>query len=229
MKGIFEGQLAIEAATVQLNYTTIRSPIAGVTGFRLVDVGNIAHATDQTGIMIINQVQPIAVVFTAPENQLPAIRTALQTGPVPTWAYTSDGKELGKGELKLTDNQIDQASGTIHLKATFANADNKLWPGLSVTTRIQTGTMKNVLVVPDGGVQRGPEGLYAYVVGQDDKAVMKRLKVGPIADGMAVIEDGLAEGDKVVTSGTYRVQPGGRVTVLSADASAATPQTAKAE
>ncbi len=207
---------AIEAAAVQLAYTTIKSPIAGVTGFRLVDVGNIVHAADQTGIMIVNQMQPIAVMFTAPENQLPQIKTALEAGPVPAWAYSSDGAtELAQGTLKLIDNQIDQASGTIHLKASFANDKGKLWPGLSVTTRLQVGTLRDVLVVPDSAVQRGPDGLYAYVVGADDKAQLKKLKVGRIADGRAVIEDGLADGDRVVTSGHYRVQDGGALAILA--------------
>ena len=221
---------AIEAASVQLSYTTIKSPIAGVTGFRLVDVGNIVHAADQTGIMVVNQVLPIAVVFTAPESRLPAIRTALESGSVPAWAYSSDGAaELGRGILKLTDNQIDQASGTIHLKAAFPNGNQKLWPGLSVTTRLQVGTIHNALVVPDSAVQRGPAGLYAYVVGPDDKAQLRKLKVGRISDNLAVIEDGLVDGDRVVTSGHYRVQDGGGLEVLADAAPEQSRQHAKAE
>lgn len=221
---------AIEAASVQLAYTTIKSPIAGVTGFRLIDVGNIVHASDQTGIMVVNQVQPIAVIFTAPENQLPQIKSALEAGSVPTWAYSSDGSvQLGQGTLKLTDNQIDQASGTIHLKAAFANHEENLWPGLSVTMRVQVGLLKNVLVVPESAVQRGPDGLYAYAVGPDERAELKKLKVGLITDGLAVIEDGLSDGERVVISGHYRVQDGGGLTILDASSSAQSGQQARAE
>src|SRR4029079_847163 len=124
-------------AKVQLAYTTITSPLAGRAGFRLVDRGNIVHASDQTGILTITQVQPISVVFTAPEQQLPAISEALKSGPLKVIAYSSDGKaQLGEGTLTLMDNQVDTASGTIRLKASFDNADDALWPGLSVTTRL---------------------------------------------------------------------------------------------
>jgi multidrug efflux system membrane fusion protein len=206
---------AIESAKVQLAYTTIRSPLTGRAGFRQVDPGNIVHAGDQSGILTITQVQPISVVFTAPELQLPAINEALRSGALKVTALSSDGqKRLGDGTLKLVDNQVDTASGTIKLKASFPNQDNALWPGLSVTTRLLVSTARNVVVVPDNAVQRGPNGLFAYVVTSDDKAELRDLKVGRIADGQALIEQGLSAGERIITAGHYRVQPGGAVEVV---------------
>ena len=209
-------QAAIESAKVQLAYTTIRSPLSGRAGFRLIDPGNIVHANDQTGMLTVTQLQPITVVFTAPEQQLPAIAEALKQGPLPTTAFSSDGqKRLAEGTLTLIDNQVDTASGTIKLKATFDNPDNALWPGLSVSTRLLVRTIKSVVVIPDTAVQRGPSGLYAYVVTPDDRAELRNLKVGLIGDGQAVIEAGLEPGERVITSGHYRVLPGGHVEVLA--------------
>jgi multidrug efflux system membrane fusion protein len=206
---------AIDSARVQLNYTTIKSPISGRAGFRLIDPGNIVHAADQTGVLTITQVEPIAVIFTAPEQQLPDINDALKSGPLKVTAFSSDGrKRLGEGSLRLIDNQVDPASGTIKLKASFPNQDHALWPGLSVTTRLLVSTAKNVVVVPDSAVQRGPNGLYAYVVTADNKAELRYLKVDRIADGLALVSQGLKPGERIVTSGHYRVQPGGPVQVL---------------
>lgn len=208
-------QAAIDSANVQLAYTTIKSPLTGRAGFRLVDPGNIVHATDQNGVLTITQLQPISVVFTAPEQQLPAISEAMKSGPLKVTAYSSDGaKALGDGTLKLIDNQVDTASGTIRLKASFDNADDALWPGLSVSTRLLVTTMKNVIVVPDSAVQRGPNGLYAYVVTPASKAEMRDLKVPRIEGSLALVEQGLAAGERIITSGHYRVQPGGPVQVL---------------
>jgi multidrug efflux system membrane fusion protein len=208
-------QAAIDSARVQLAYTTIKSPLTGRAGFRLVDPGNIVHANDQTGILTITQLQPISVVFTAPEQQLPAINDALASGPLKVTAYSSDGKRrLGEGTLKLLDNQVDPASGTIRLKASFDNPDNALWPGLSVTTRLLVRTLKDVVVVPDAAVQRGPNGLYAYVVTPASSAELRDIKVGQIEGGLALVEQGLSPGERIVTSGHYRVQPGGPVRVL---------------
>jgi multidrug efflux system membrane fusion protein len=207
---------AIDSAKVQLEYTTIKAPLSGRAGFRLVDPGNIVHAADQTGILTITQVQPIAVIFTAPEQELPDINDALKNGPLQVSAFSSDGrKRLGEGTLKLVDNQVDPASGTIRLKASFPNQDNALWPGLSVTTRLLVSTARNVVVVPDSAVQRGPNGLYAYVVAADNRAELRDLKVERIADGQALVAQGLSPGERIVTSGHYRVQPGGSVQVMS--------------
>jgi membrane fusion protein, multidrug efflux system len=208
-------QASIESARVQLAYTTIRSPLTGRAGFRLVDPGNIVHASDQNGILTITQLQPISVIFTAPEQQLPAINEALTSGPLNVTAYTSDGKKrLGEGTLKLLDNQVDTASGTIRLKASFDNPDNALWPGLSVSTRLLVATIKDVVVVADSAVQRGPNGLFAYVVTAASTAELRDLEVSRIVDGRALVEQGLSPGERIVTSGHYRVQPNGPVQIL---------------
>jgi len=206
---------AIDSAKVQLDYTTIRSPLTGRAGFRLVDPGNIVHANDQNGMLTITQLQPISVIFTAPEDQLPAINDELKSGPLKLSAFSSDGKRLlGEGTLKLLDNQVDPASGTIRMKASFDNRDNALWPGLSVTTRLLLKTLKDVVVVPDAAVQRGPNGLYVYVVTAQSRALLREVKVSRIEDGLALVDSGLAAGERIVTSGHYRVQPGGPVQVL---------------
>jgi len=210
-------EAAIASAQVQLDYTTIRSPLTGRAGFRLVDAGNIVHANDQNGILTITQLQPISVVFTAPEGQLPAISAALKSASLPVSAMSSDGKKtLGEGTLKLIDNQVDTASGTIRLKATFANKDGALWPGLSVTTRLLVNTINDAVVVPDSAVQRGPNGLFAYVVGADGKAEFRSLTVGRIEAGQALVAAGLAPGERIVISGHYRVQPGGALRIVDA-------------
>jgi multidrug efflux system membrane fusion protein len=206
---------AIDSAKVQLDYTTIRSPLTGRAGFRLVDPGNIVHANDQNGMLTITQLQPISVVFTAPEDQLPTINEELKSGPLKVSAYSSDGKRLlGEGTLKLLDNQVDPASGTIRMKAIFDNPDNALWPGLSVTTRLLVKTLNGVVVVPDAAVQRGPNGLYVYVVTNQSRAELREVKVSRIEGGLALVDSGLAAGERIVTSGHYRVQPGGPVQVL---------------
>jgi multidrug efflux system membrane fusion protein len=211
-------QAAIESAKVQLAYTTIKAPLTGRAGFRLVDPGNIVHANDQNGVLTITQLSPISVIFTAPEGQLPAIRAALKSGPLQVTALTSDSKHvLAEGTLSLIDNQVDTASGTIRLKASFDNADNALWPGLSVSTRLHISTVRNAVAVPDSAVQRGPNGPFVYVVASDGKAQLRSTDLGPIQDGWAVIERGLKPGERIITSGQYRVQPGALVEVLPDD------------
>ncbi|MBS0232125.1 MAG: efflux RND transporter periplasmic adaptor subunit [Proteobacteria bacterium] len=205
-------QGAIDDDKVQLAYTTIKAPISGRIGFRLVDQGNIIHATDTGGVATIQQIQPIAVIFTEPEEQLPRILDKLKGGALPVEAYTSDRKRLlGRGELSLVDNQVDMTTGTIKLKAKFANGEKVLWPGLSVSTRLLINTEKNVVVIPDAAVQRGPDKLFAYVVGSNDKVQQRNLVVGEIQDGQAVIRSGVKPGERVVTSGYYRLQPGSKV------------------
>ena len=202
-------QAAIDNAQTQLSYTTIRSPLTGKTGFRLIDPGNIVHATDQTGIVTIVKLQPISVVFTAPEENIGQINRALAAGNVPVIALSSDGtKILGQGHLALVDNQVDQASGTIRMKATFKNEDNALWPGLSVATRLLVDTRKNVLVVPNDAIQHGQNGLYAFVVGKDNKVDKHDIKVGDEGATQSVVLEGLASGARVVTSGQYRLTEG---------------------
>lgn len=202
-------QATIDNATTQLSYTTIKSPLAGKTGFRLVDPGNIVHASDTTGIVSIVKLQPISVVFTAPEENIGAINAALAAGTVPVTALASDGsKTLAQGHLALVDNQVDQASGTIRMKATFQNSDNALWPGLSVATKLLVDTKKSVVVVPNGAIQHGPDGLYAYVVGDGNKAELHTLKVGEEGATQTVALEGLKAGERVVVAGQYRLTKG---------------------
>jgi membrane fusion protein, multidrug efflux system len=205
-------QAAIDNARTQLGYATIKSPLTGKAGFRLVDPGNIVHATDAGGIVTIAKLQPISVVFTAPEGDLPRISKALEAGTATVEALTSNGqKSLGQGRLALLNNQVDQTNGTISMKATFANADGALWPGLSVSTRLLVDTLKQVTVVPDTAVERGPNGPYAFVVGDGNKVEVRALGVGEQGGGQSVVTTGLAPGEKVVTAGQYRLTQGAPV------------------
>ena len=200
---------------MQLGYTTIKAPLGGQVGLRLVDEGNIVHAADQAGIVTIAQLEPIAVVFSATETQLPAIRKAMTSGVPKVRALSTDGSRvLAEGTLKVIDNQVDTATGTIRLKAEFDNADHALWPGLSVTTELVVGMLAGAIVAPEGAVQLGPNGPFAYVVDSAAKAEMRELVVGSSRSGKAVIEKGLAAGEQVITSGQYKVQPNGTVAVL---------------
>ena len=217
-------QASIDNAQTQLGYTTIRSPLTGKTGFRLVDPGNIVHASDTTGIVSIVKLQPISVVFTAPEEQVPQINKALADGTVPVTALSSDGiKVLAQGRLALVNNEVDQASGTIRMKATFENKDNVLWPGLSVTTKLLIDTVKQAVVVPNDAVEHGPNGLYAFVVGDDNKVVVRAIKVGNQGTDQTQILQGLTPGEKVVVTGQYRLQAG---TLVQASPPAADPSAA---
>jgi multidrug efflux system membrane fusion protein len=215
-------QAAIENAQTQLSYTTIKAPLSGRAGFRLVDPGNIVHASDQNGIVTIVQLQPISVVFTAPEENVPQINKALEQGTeVPVEALSSDGlRTLAEGRLARVNNEVDQASGTIRMKATFENKDNVLWPGLSVSTRLLVDTLKDVTVIPDNAVQRGPNGLYAFVVSDDNKVAVQAIKVGQSNDGESVVEQGLTPGQRVVVAGQYRLQIGSVVQPTEAPPSA---------
>jgi multidrug efflux system membrane fusion protein len=202
-------QATIDTAQTQLDYTEIKAPLSGKTGFRLVDPGNIVHASDTNGIVTIVKLQPISVVFTAPEGSVSAINKALAAGQVPVDALSSDGETtLSHGHLALVDNTVTQASGAISMKATFQNEDNALWPGLSVSTRMLVDTLKNVVVVPEDAVQHGPNGLYVYVIGADNKVVQQPIKVSQTGDGNAVATEGLKAGQTVVVQGQYRLQPG---------------------
>ncbi len=219
-------QAIIDNAQTQVDYTTIRAPLTGKTGFRLVDAGNIVHAVDTTGIVTIVQLQPIAVVFTAPEEDVPQINKALAAGVTPVIALSSDGlRTLSQGHLAVVNDAIDPASGAIGMKATFENSDGALWPGLSVSTRLLVDTLKQVIVVPDGAVERGPNGLYAFVVGSDNKVETRDISVGEEGDGQSVILTGLTAGENVVTAGQYRLVQGSLVQ-SSAENPAAPPAVA---
>ena len=209
---------SIDAAQVQLDYTTIRAPITGRTGFRLVDEGNIVAASQQTGIVTIAQLQPIAVVFTAPEGEVTKINATLAAGAPPqVLARDSSGdKTLASGHLLLTDNQVDVATGTIRLKAEFANEDNALWPGLAVSTRLTIGDLKAAVVVPTEAVQHGPNGLFVYIVDDKNRAAMRPVTVTHQDTAQAVVDKGVSAGDRVVTVGQYVLQPGAPVAIDTA-------------
>ena len=209
---------AIFNAQTQVDYTTIKAPISGVAGLRQVDVGNIVNASTQTGIVTIAQIEPIAVIFTAPEDQLPFINEAQSTEPLKVIALTTDGKKtLSEGVLSVVNNQVDTTSGTIRLKAVFDNKNHALWPGQSVSTRLLVTTLKDATVVPDDAVQHGVDGLYAFAVNQDNKAELRKITVSKSIDGRSVIDQGLTPGQRVIVAGQYRVQPGSTVAMKVAN------------
>jgi multidrug efflux system membrane fusion protein len=205
-------EAAIANAQTQVSYTTIKSPLTGKAGFRLVDAGNIVHASGTTGIVTIVKLQPISVVFTAPEDEVQRINDALAAGVVPVEAWSSDGKTLlSRGHLALVNNAVDQASGDIRMKATFDNADNRLWPGLSVSTRLLVQTIKDATIAPADAVQRGPQGLFVYVVAADKKVKLADVKVAEESASLSLIDSGLSVGDIVVVSGQSRLADGSLV------------------
>jgi membrane fusion protein, multidrug efflux system len=205
-------QAQIDNARVNLDYTTIRAPFDGRTGIRLVDAGNVVHATDTTGLVIVTQVQPISVVFTLPADSLPVVSRAAAAGRLPVLAYSRDNQtKLGEGTLSVIDNMIDATTGTIKIKATFANAERALWPGQFVNARLLVDTRRNGVAVPAAVVQRGPQGTYAFVIKPDQTVEMRPITVEQIQDGAALIADGLKPGERVVVDGQYRLQPGSKV------------------
>ena len=204
---------AIDAARVQLDYTTIRAPISGRAGFRLIDEGNLVNAGQQTGIVTIDQLQPISVIFTEPQENVVRINQELAEGAPEVTVMNADGAELATGRLAISDNQIDLATGTIRLKAEFENKDNSLWPGLAVTTGLKLGVDKNILTVPADAVQHGQSGLYVYVIDDQNRAAVRTVKVARLNTNTAVISDGLKEGERVVTTGQFLLQPGTLVTI----------------
>jgi multidrug efflux system membrane fusion protein len=211
-------QALIDNARTQLDYTRIRSPIDGRTGIRLIDPGNIVRAAATSGIVVVTQVQPISVIFTLPEESLGAVNAALASGPVPVTTLSRDGAtRLDQGTLSLIDNQIDQATGTIKLKATFANAHNALWPGQYVTARAQVRIDRNSLLVPTAAVQIGPDGPFAYVVKADSTVEVRPLKIAGTSGASTAILSGVSPQERVVTSNQYRLQPGAHVRTAPAD------------
>jgi multidrug efflux system membrane fusion protein len=210
-------QAAIDSAKVQLGYTTISSPLDGRTGARLVDQGNIVHASDTTGIVVITQLRPISVVFTLAEENFKEIAKQMAIAPLKVIALGRNEKDqYGEGTLSLLDNQIDQSTGTLRLKATFQNDSLTLWPGQFVNAHLLLRTESKVVTVPADAVQRGAQGMYAYVVKPDSTVAVQPLKVGSITGAVAVIESGIDEGQPVVTAGQYRLQPGAKVEVRTA-------------
>jgi multidrug efflux system membrane fusion protein len=206
-------QAAVENARVQLGYTTIVSPIDGRTGIRHVDKGNIVHAADTGGLVVITQLEPISVIFTLAQDMLPRVTAAEAAGgPLNVTAFARDDKtELGQGVLELVDNQIDQTTGTIRLKARFANPTRSLWPGEFVNARLQVGTVHDGLVVDSRVVQRGPKGVFAYVIKPDNSVEMRLIEPGQDYHGQTLVTKGLNANERVVIDGQMRLQAGSKV------------------
>jgi multidrug efflux system membrane fusion protein len=223
LKGSIEADAAaIATAQTQLAYTSIVAPSGGRIGVRLVDPGNIVHAADQSAIATLVETQPIAVMFTLPAQRLDDLRAAMQRGPVEVTAFDADNrKALATGTLLLIDNTIDQATATMRLKAMFANEDGALWPGEFVNARVLIDTRHDALVLPSVAVQRGPNGLFAWVVGADGTAQMRPIEAGPASGGLTIVTSGLTADDRVVTEGQYRLRQGVAVTVAAPPASGA--------
>ena len=208
-------QAAIDSAQVQLNYSHIRAPIDGRAGTRLVDAGNIVRAADLTGVVTINQVHPIFVVFSLPADSLPQIRSRLSNGDVDVTTQDSNGRDLATGKLAVIDNAINATTGTINYKAVFDNSGEVLWPGQFVNVRVRLEILRDVIAVPVTAVQYGPDGPYAFIVGADRKVQKRAVKTGVVNKISAVIVDGLQPGDLVVTDGQYRIEAGTIVEVLA--------------
>ena len=203
---------AIESAATQLSYTRITAPIDGRTGIRNVDPGNIVHATDTNGIVVLTQLQPITVIFTLPEDSLEPVAAAMSQGPV-TVAALAQGQELDRGTVQLIDNQIDQTTGTIRLKAVFPNQKLELWPGQFVNLRLLVHTDRNALTIPAAALQRGPDGMFVYIVRPDSTVAMQPVTVANDSETTAIVTQGLEVGQQVVTSNLFRLQPGAAVRV----------------
>jgi multidrug efflux system membrane fusion protein len=215
-------EAAIEYAQTQLAYTRITSPIDGVTGIRLIDVGNIVHPTDPNGLVMVTQLQPISVIFTLPETSLPQIQQAMAKGALTVLAYSEDNKtQLDQGKLAVLDNQIVQTSGSVRLKADFPNPQHRLWPGELVNVRLLIETRQNALSVAATAVQQGPQGSYVYVIKPDGTVENRAVKVAQLGARVAVIDSGLQANEQAVISGQSRLQPGSSVTVLHGQAAQA--------
>jgi membrane fusion protein, multidrug efflux system len=203
---------AIESAKLNLDYARILAPIDGTTGIRQVDPGNIVHAADPTGIVVITQLDPISMVFTLPEDELPRIAPELARGQLPVEAWSRDGRtRLAIGKLGLVDNQINASTGTVRLKAIFENPQHLLWPNQFIKARLQLTTRKDALVVPSTVVQRGADGTYAYVINQDQTVAPRAVEVELTQGDQTLVAKGLAEGEQVVVDGQAQLRAGAKV------------------
>ncbi len=205
---------AIESAQTQLDYTTITAPNDGRMGVRLVDPGNVVHASDAASIASLVLTRPAMVLFTLPARALDDVRQAIAAGPVAVAAFDQDNlRQLSSGTLLMIDNAIDQATATIRLKATFPNEDERLWPGEFVNARLLLETRNDAVVIPSSAVQRGPNGLFAWIVTGNDTAAVRPIEVGPATDDTTIVTTGLDQGDRVVTDGQYKLQTDAPVTI----------------
>jgi membrane fusion protein, multidrug efflux system len=215
-------QAAIDNAKAMLDYATIRSPLDGRTGIRLVDQGNILRATDITGIVIITQLKPISVIFNLPQQQLRAVNAAMAKGPVAVNALEADNTTIiDKGFIQVVDNQVDQTTGTIKFKALFPNEQLQLWPGQFINVRLYIDVLSHAIVVPTAAVQRGPNGAYVYVLGNNSKVSLRNVTIGRQNETQAVVSSGLTPPEQVVTTGFSRLNEGTEVRIAPAEAEAA--------
>jgi membrane fusion protein, multidrug efflux system len=207
-------QAAIEAAQTQLDYATITAPIDGVVGFRQVDIGNVIHTTDANPLTVLTQVKPCTVIFTLPQDDLGPVREAMLKGSVDVLALDQDNvKQLAQGRLLLIDNQIDQTTSTIRLKAEFPNQDERLWPGEFVHIRILVATRKDAVTIPPAALQRGPEGVYVWVVKPDNTAELRPVDAQLVGKSTALVSKGLKAGERVVLDGQMRLDQGSPVSI----------------
>jgi len=209
---------ALEAAQTQLSFATITAPFDGVTGIRRIDPGNIVQPSDANGLVVLTQLHPIAVIFTLPSSAIPGVRQALASGAASVDAYDSQNtRKLDHGSLMLIDNQVDAATGTVRLKASFPNAGRALWPGSFVNVHLTIATRHNALTVPLTAVLQGPNGAFAYVVGANSVVSARNVKVGQSREGQVLIEQGLSPDETIVTAGQYRLNPGTTVEIVPDD------------
>ncbi len=211
----------IESARVMLDYTVIRAPINGRAGIRLIDVGNIVHPGDANGIVNLTQLRPIAVLFSLPEEQVPSVLNAQKSGSLVVTVLSRDNQQtLGQGRLELVDNQIDQTTAMVKLKAIFDNKDGILWPGQFVNAQLEVGVAKDAVTVPVSALQRGQQGQFIWVVKPEGTVETRSVVLGQVNSSIAVVTSGVMADEKVVVSGQYRLQPGLKVTetVQGADA-----------
>jgi membrane fusion protein, multidrug efflux system len=207
-------QGAIEAAQTQLNYTTITAPIDGVVGFRQIDIGNIIHTTDANPLTVLTQIKPCVAIFTLPQDALGPVREAMLRGSVEVLAFDqNDAEQIAQGHLLLIDNQIDQSTSTIRLKAEFPNQDERLWPGEFVHVRILLTTRKDAVTIPPVAVQRGPDGLYVWVIKPDNTVQLRPINAQTVDDKTAIVSKGLSAGERVVVDGQSRLDEGTHVNI----------------
>jgi membrane fusion protein, multidrug efflux system len=208
-------QAALEAAQTQLSFTTITAPFDGVTGIRRIDPGNIVQPSDANGLVVLTQLQPIAVIFTLPSTEIPNVQKAIAAGEASVDAYdASNRRKLDHGNLMLIDNQVDSSTGTVRLKASFPNAGRTLWPGAFVNIHLTIAVRKNAITVPLTAVQQGPNGTFVYLVGPDHKVAVRQVVAGQSRAGKVLIEQGLSPNETVVTAGQYRLGEGTLVQVV---------------
>jgi len=213
-------QAAIEAARTQLNYATISAPIDGVVGFRQVDAGNIIHTNDINPLTVLTQIKPCTVIFTLPQSDLAPVREAMLHGTVSVLAFDQDNKEqIAQGKLLLINNQIDQATSTIQLKAEFPNEKERLWPGAFVHIHILITTRKNAVTVPAVALQRGPDGFYVWVIKPDNTAEQRPIEAQPVTEDLAIATKGLNAGERVVVDGQSRLDVGTHVAIRAPNVS----------